>query len=189
MASEEVLEPDLESEEVLELDKFVEGENQKLPRSGLHLDDIECLQGEEHILKTLQNDSLYVGRKLVTDIRVPGNIHKEEYRDFWIHDLKPSSFVVDVIETGYKLPFKEIPPPSFEGNNLSARQDKDFVRSEVKRLESLGCVEKVFEKPYLVLPLSSVFSKKKRLVVDASRALNPFLKHRRVRLQVGVFEF
>ena len=31
MASEEVLEPDLESEEVLELDKFVEGENQKLP--------------------------------------------------------------------------------------------------------------------------------------------------------------
>ena len=72
---------------------------------------------------------------------------------------------------------------------MSARQDKDFVRSEVKRLESLGCVEKVFEKPYLVLPLSSVFSKKKRLVVDASRALNPFLKHRRVRLQVGVFEF
>ena len=178
MASEEVLEPDLESEEVLELDKFVEGENQKLPRSGLHLDDIECLQGEEHILKTLQNDSLYVGRKLVTDIRVPGNIHKEEYRDFWIHDLKPSSFVVDVIESGYKLPFKEIPPPSFEGNNC-----------KVKRLESLGCVEKVFEKPYLVLPLSSVFSKKKRLVVDASRALNPFLKHRRVRLQVGVFEF
>ena len=40
---------------------------------------------------------------------------------------------------------------------------------------------------HIVLPLSSVFSKKKRVVVDASRALNPFLKHRRLRLQVGVF--
>ena len=34
-----------------------------------------------------------------------------------------------------------------------------------------------------MLPLSSVFSKKKRLVIDASRHLNPYLKHRRVRLQ------
>ena len=192
MAAEKVGEPlvsDLESEVVLELEELADVEIQKLPESGLLIDDIECLQGEEHILKTLQNDSHYVGRKLVTDIRVPGNIHRDAYRDFWIHELRPSSFVLDVIETGYKLPFKENPPPSFEGNNFSARRDKDFVRSEVKRLESLGCVEKVFEKPYLVLPLSSVFSKKKRLVVDASRALNPFLKHRRVRLQVGVFEF
>ena len=111
------MEPDLESEEVLELDKFVEGENQKLPRLGLHLDDIECLQGEEHILKTLQNDSLYVGRKLVTDIR-----------DFWIHDLKPSSFVVDVIETGYKLrksPLKVL-------KEITCQQGKTKILSEVK---------------------------------------------------------
>ena len=160
MAAEEVDEPlvsDLESEVVLELEELADVEIQKLPESGLLLDDIECLQGEEHILKTLQNDSHYVGRKLVTDIRVPGNIHRA-YRDFWIHELRPSSFVMDVIETGYKLPFKENPPPSFEGNNLSARRDKDFVRSEVKRLERLGCIEKVFEKPFIVLPLSDNIS-------------------------------
>ena len=69
---------------------------------------------------------------------------------------------------------------------MSARLDSEFVRSEVKRLEKLGCIQKVSERPYIVLPLSSVFSKKKRVVVDASRALNPFLKHRRLRLQVGV---
>ena len=180
MAAEKVGEPlvsDLESEVVLELEELADVDIQKLPESGLLIDDIECLQGEEHILKTLQNDSHYVGRKLVTDIRVPGNIHRDAYRDFWIHELRPSSFVMDVIETGYKLPFKENPPPSFEGNNC-----------KVKRLESLGCIEKVFEKPFIVLPLSSVFSKKKRLVVDASRALNPFLKHHCVRLQVWVFE-
>ena len=38
-------------------------------------------------------------------------------------------------------------------------------------------------KPYLVLPLSSIFSKKKRVVVGGSTALNPYLDHRRVRLQ------
>ena len=168
----------------LESDNFVAADDGcRLPVSGLLLEDIHCLQGEEHILKSLQNDSHYVGRKLITDVRVPGNIHREEYRDFWINELRPSSFVMDVIKSGYKLPFKEFPPPSFEGNNLSARQDAEFVRSEVKRLESLGCIERVYEQPYIVLPLSSVFSKKKRLVIDASRALNPFLKHRRLKLQ------
>ena len=164
-----------------------EVEELKLPKSGLLLDDVECLEGEEHILKTLENDSHYIGRRLVTNVKVPGNIHKDNYRDFWINELKPSDFVLDVIVSGYKLPFQEYPPPSFEGNNLSARLDSEFVRSEVKRLEKLGCIQKVSERPYIVLPLSSVFSKKKRVVVDASRALNPFLKHRRLRLQVGVF--
>ena len=53
----------------------------------------------------------------------------------------------------------------------------------MKRLEKLGCIKKVDQKPHCVLPLSSVFSKKKRLVVDGSRCLNPYLQDRRVRLQ------
>ena len=60
--------------------------------------------------------------------------------------------------------------------------DIDFVRSEVLRLEKLGCIERVSTKPHCILPLSSVFSKKKRVVVDASRHLNPYLRHRKVRL-------
>ena len=60
--------------------------------------------------------------------------------------------------------------------------DIDFVRAEVLRLEKLGCIERVSTKPRCILPLSSVFSKKKRVVVDASRHLNPYLRHRKVRL-------
>ena len=56
-------------------------------------------------------------------------------------------------------------------------------REEVKRLEALGCIKRVQHRPRCVLPLSSVFSKKKRLVVDGSRCLNPFLKHRKIFLQ------
>ena len=49
-----------------------------------------------------------------------------------------------------------------------------FVRAEVLRLEKLGCLTRVAENPHIVLPLSSIFSKK-RVVIDASRALNPYL--------------
>ena len=147
------------------------------------LDKIECFPEEAHILKTLVNDSNYVGRKLSTNVEVPANIHKPQYRDFWCNILKPSNYVLDIIKFGYKLPFASEPPQSFSENNRSAREDTDFVRAEIFRLESLGCIERVSCKPFIILPLSSIYSKKKRLVVDASRSLNPYLKDRRVRLQ------
>ena len=140
-------------------------------------------EGDNHVIETLTNDSCYVGRKLSTNRNVPGNIHKQEYREFWRNKVKPSKLVMDVIENKYKLPFISEPPKSFEGNNKSAREDLEFVKAELLRLEKLGCLKRVDKQPHLVLPLSSVFSKKKRLVVDASRALNPYLKDRRVRLQ------
>ena len=57
------------------------------------------------------------------------------------------------------------------------------MRAEVARLEALGCVKRVAYQPYLVLPLSVVFSRKLRLVVDASRGLNPYLLDRKVKLE------
>ena len=152
-------------------------------KTGFLLDEIECLPEEAHILKTLVNDSNYVGRKLSTNVEVPANIHKPQYREFWCNILKPSNYVLDIIKFGYKLPFASEPPQSFSENNRSAREDTDFVRAEIFRLESLGCIERVSCKPFIILPLSSIYSKKKRLVVDASRGLNPYLKDRRVRLQ------
>ena len=155
----------------------------KLQKLFFLLDEIECFPEEAHILKTLVNDSNYVGRKLSTNVEVPANIHKPQYRDFWCNILKPSNYVLDIIKFGYKLPFASEPPQSFSENNRSAREDTDFVRAEIFCLESLGCIERVSCKPFIILPLSSIYSKKKRLVVDASRSLNPYLKDRRVRLQ------
>ena len=57
------------------------------------------------------------------------------------------------------------------------------MKAELLRLEALGCVARVEQRPYIVLPLSVVFSKKLRLVVDASRGLNPFLEDRKVKLE------
>ena len=158
---------------------------EKEEEAGIGFSKMEMFYGEDEkpVVDNLTNDAFYVGRKLSTNRKVPGNIHREEYQDFWMNKIKPSQMIKDVIEHKYRLPFSSEPPRSFEGNNKSAREDLDFVRNELQRAENLGCIKKVNEQPHLVLPLSSVFSKKKRLVVDASRALNPFLRDRRVRLQ------
>ena len=144
---------------------------------------VDCDDSDYTLVQSFSNEAEYVGRRLTTNVSVPGNIHRMQYRSFWKDVLKPSKMVMDTIENGYSLPFMSIPPPSFEKNNKSARDDMPFVRQEVKRLEKLGCIERVVHRPRCVLPLSSVFSKKKRLVVDGSRCLNPYLQHRRVRLQ------
>ena len=138
---------------------------------------------EEDVAKILVNNSSYVGKKLSTDSRVPGRINKPEFYDFWKNDLKANDFILDTIKYGYKIPFKNIPPASFCANNRSMIKERDFAFQELLRLESLGCISRVEEKPYIVLPLSVVYSKKLRLVVDASRHLNPYIEDRKVKLE------
>ena len=147
-----------------------------LAEEELNIDDL-------HLGTTLENELEYVGRRLTTNSSVPGSIHRDRYYQFWEKELEAPEFVLDTLKRGYSLPFSSEPPPSFEKNNASALKDMTFVRAEVKRLEALGCIQKVKHRPRCVLPLSSVFSKKKRLVVDGSRCLNPFLLHRKIRLQ------
>ena len=146
------------------------------------LGSFDCHSSDDTLVKSLVNEASYAGKRLTTKSSVPANIHRKEFRDFWINTLKPDEFVRDTIENGYRLPLLVEPPESFEENNLSARADIAFVREEIKRLEALNCIVKTPVRPKLVLPLSSVFSKKKRLVVDGSRCLNPYLIKKSVRL-------
>ena len=146
------------------------------------LAEFDCAPSDDLLAKSLVNQASYAGKQLTTKAAVPANIHKGKFRDFWLNILKPDEFVSDTIINGYSLPLREEPPQSFEPNNASARNDMSFVREEVKRLEALNCIEKTSVQPHLVLPLSSVFSKKKRLVVDGSRCLNPYLIKRSLRL-------
>ena len=149
----------------------------------LRLEDFKCGVDDLALVESIRNEAKYEGRRLVTSAQVPANIHKVEYRDFWQNVLKPTDFVMNTIVDGYSLPFKELPPECHEGNNKSARNDWEFVCAEVKRLEALGCIYQVSKKPHCVLPLSSIYSKKKRLVIDASRHLNPYLLDKAVKLQ------
>ena len=82
--------------------------------------------------------------------------------------LGASSYIVETIHVGYRLVLDSVPPESFTKNNKSALDMTDFVWEELCRLEKLGCLSRVKEKPTVVMPLSAVYSKKWRLVLDAS---------------------
>ena len=118
--------------------------------------------------------------KLIPFYRVPGDIkgrHKE-YRE-----LAYKEYVINTIKHGYWLVLKDSPPPSsFAAKNSSALEDPVFVRAELERLESLGCIGRVMEQPLVMLPMSRVFSNKWRLMLDASRGLNPWCKRRGIKL-------
>ena len=124
-----------------------------------------CKEGEEYVPKFLFNEAVKgeeLDLNLATDSRVPGRIkgHDKLYKEI-----------------------DEEPPDSFTCNNKSALLNKEFVLEELLRLEHLGCIERVDQQPKVVLPLSAVFSKKWRLVVDASRTLNPYCTRRKIMLE------
>ena len=138
---------------------------------------------EDGVAKVLVNNASYVGKRLSTDSRVPGRIGRPEFYDFCEKELKASDYVLNTIKHGYQIPFKSTPPSSFCKNNQSFLKKKDFGYQELLRLETLGCIRRVKQKPYLCLPLSIVFSNKWRLVVDASRHLNPYIIDRKIKLE------
>ena len=63
---------------------------------------------ESGLAKSLVNESIYAGRRLSTDIRVPGRIGDPKYFDFWKNELKASDFILDTIQGGYKFPFASV---------------------------------------------------------------------------------
>ena len=105
--------------------------------------DIDFSEEDSQLVSSLENQTEYLGRKLSTNTSVPGNIHRPRFRKFWEEELEAPQFVLNSLAVGYSLPFAELPPPSFERNNKSAREDMVFVREEVKRLEALGCIRRV----------------------------------------------
>ena len=143
----------------------------------------EAKDGEEHVSKLLLNEAVKgeeINLNLATDSRVPGRIkgHHDIYEE-----IGADPYIINLVKNGYRLEFDREPPPSFTKNNKSALNKKDFVLQELLRLEKLGCIQRVESQPKVVLPLSAVFSKKWRLVVDASRTLNPYCTRRKIMLE------
>ncbi|KAL5017702.1 hypothetical protein ScPMuIL_005215, partial [Solemya velum] len=68
-------------------------------------------------------------------------------------------YILDVISSGYKLPFQDIPMSVHLGNNRSARECPDFVNAEVETLLLKGIISKVIEKPHVINPLTAAYNK------------------------------
>ena len=123
----------------------------------------EFSEDDRDLIESLVNESTYAGRRLSTNVQVPGSIHRAEFREVWETSLRPTGLTLETIRHGYRLPFRDLPPSCREGNNRSARDDSEFVYAEIMRLEKLKCITRVDANniPHCVLPLSSIVSRKK----------------------------
>ena len=49
------------------------------------------------LVKSLKNDADYVGRELITRVSVPGNIHRLQFRQFWMEILNCSDLIKNLL--------------------------------------------------------------------------------------------
>ena len=107
-----------------------------------------------------------------SNVSVAGRL---KYRlDYWLHVLKAGDFVVDIIRSGYMLPFHHTPDPCHLMNNKSAIKYTSFVEEAITKLLKDKCTEEVYSKPYCVNPLTVLEGKKLRFVLDL-RHVNKYL--------------
>ena len=100
--------------------------------------------------------------------------------DYW-KSFDASPYVLDIISSGYKIPFIEKPPCAKFENNKSALDNFEFVNEALAGLVETGCV---LEVPFLlkvISPLSvSTKNNKKRLILDL-RCVNKFIWKERIK--------
>lgn len=129
-----------------------------------------------------------VNENLNEEEKVCGNIHKPEFRDFWISITEEDRFVRQLIEEGYKLQFETEPELYQEKNNSTAVKEREFVSKAVQEMLEAGVVTVVERDQVKCISPITVASKlnpdgtvKHRFCWDGSRMVNPCLKKMEVR--------
>ena len=114
-------------------------------------------------------------------VNVKGNLRRNF--EFWKHIGTPS-FILNVIERGYLLPFVSFPEPAVFKNNRSSLSHAEFVEEAIQDLVESGRVVETNVPPRVVNPLSvSVQANgKKRLILDL-RYVNKFLRKMHVKYE------
>lgn len=96
--------------------------------------------------------------------------------DKW-EKVTDNHFILGIIKKVIIL-FKNVPEPVELRNNKSARDNLQFVQSEVRKLLAKGCIKKIEEKPIVMnlLTVSTNRSGKQRLVLDCRHLNNCLAK-------------
>ena len=99
-------------------------------------------------------------------------------------NITSNSYILDIVDHGYKIPFINTPPSVILDNNLSARSNLDFVSEEIKMLLQKGCISECDKIPQIVNPLTVAYNRngKPRLVLDC-RSINPLLYKYKFRME------
>jgi hypothetical protein len=94
----------------------------------------------------------------------------------WWRTNIANQYIVGIIAEGYRLPLLDIPQHELLKNNKSARDNAEFVTSELSKLLESGVIVKLTISPTITNALSVAINadNKKRLVLDL-RQINPML--------------
>lgn len=88
----------------------------------------------------------------VVSISSVKNRLKNNY-EYW-KSIGVNKFVLNVIKNGYAIAFISKLVSTFKNNNQTALQNAEFVTKAIKKLVDNNYVTEVFDKPYIVNPLS-----------------------------------
>ena len=95
---------------------------------------------------------------------------------FWRETLGAPAYVLDWIESGYKLPLRYLPDAFSMGYHNSALTHHKFVSNSITELLANRCIVKVTQKPYVCSPLSVVANAEGKLRLALNlKYLNQFL--------------
>ncbi len=96
--------------------------------------------------------------------KVIGSLRRNS--EAWV-ELGANKFILDIVKTGYKIPFYRTPDPASFRNNRSALNEREFVNEAISELLQIGGILESNVSPTVVNPLTvAVKNGKKRLVLD-----------------------
>ena len=103
---------------------------------------------------------------------------------FWRDVVRASEFVLDIIQNGYKILFRESPLPYSIENRSSALHQRSFVQGAISELLTRGCIRETPVYPQFCNPLHVAVqsSGKLRLILDLSH-LNKFIVKKSVKYE------
>uniref|UniRef100_A0A7M5VC30 Reverse transcriptase domain-containing protein n=1 Tax=Clytia hemisphaerica TaxID=252671 RepID=A0A7M5VC30_9CNID len=103
--------------------------------------------------------------------------------NFWKNNLHVSNFIQKIIDEGYFITFKSVPPAFFAKNNKSSLDNSNFVQDAIKSLLSKGCISEVSDIPKCCNPLTvAERNSKLRLVLDL-RHVNQFVDNQKFKYE------
>jgi hypothetical protein len=85
---------------------------------------------------------------------------------FW-KNINTSEYIIDIIESGYKIPFVNEPENIISKNNKSVLDHTELVEQAIKELLDANLIREESSRPHVVNPLTlSISSGKGRLILD-----------------------
>ena len=107
-----------------------------------------------------------------------GSIHSPSAINFF-KSIGASERVINILEEGYKIPFRELPGTFWLKNNKSCNENIQFVREKTAKWLSEGFVIKANSRPKFVSPISVDTKKAKpRMCLDCSKINDLLLKEK-----------